>query len=203
MVWYKTIWQFLRKNRVAFLIISAVGGMLLLTIPMSKLNIGIRHALPVLPFVAIVLSLTITQLSRPFRITLAVATVLPVLVWLPNLLSYTNILVTPSTNAYKLFRDSNLDWNQQLYQVASILQEEYPGKKFALGDDKKTLGLSQLGLAALGIDVQSHMAGQPLTADYLILSASALTSPAFSEYSVKTPVRTISNTTFIYSVRPE
>jgi len=88
----------------------------------SRVNIGIRHALPVLPFLIVLAGAAATMwLSRVrWRILVCV-----LLAWhivssirsFPNYLSYANEAFGGPANAHKWLSDSNVDWGQSLKQV--------------------------------------------------------------------------------------
>jgi 4-amino-4-deoxy-L-arabinose transferase-like glycosyltransferase len=88
----------------------------------SRVNIGIRHVLPLLPFLIVIAGAAATVwFSRlPWRILVCV-----ILAWhvvssmhsFPDYLSYANEAFGGPANAYNWLGDSNVDWGQSLKEV--------------------------------------------------------------------------------------
>ncbi|BDC49406.1 glycosyl transferase [Bryobacterales bacterium F-183] len=91
----------------------------------SGMNLGIRHLLPVFPFLIL---LAAEGLRRVFTRWKSVGAVL--LVWhagtavyaYPNYLPYSNELVGGVPKTYRVMADSNADWGQGLLQTAAYLK---------------------------------------------------------------------------------
>lgn len=84
----------------------------------ARINIGLRHILPVYPFVILLAGYAAAHLRVPFRriavcVLIAIAAVESLLVF-PDYLAYFNSFVGGSRNGYKYLVDSNLDWGQDL-----------------------------------------------------------------------------------------
>ena len=84
----------------------------------ARINIGLRHILPVYPFVILLAGMAVAQAQSRFRriavcALLAVAATEALLVF-PDYLAYFNSFVGGSCNGYKYLVDSNLDWGQDL-----------------------------------------------------------------------------------------
>jgi hypothetical protein len=94
----------------------------------AKVQIGYRHVLPVMPFLAALAGLGLARIaaSSPRRAWLAaaLAALVPVsaLTAHPYYLSYFNQLTGGPSNGYKYFVDSNLDWGQDVKTLASWLK---------------------------------------------------------------------------------
>jgi hypothetical protein len=81
----------------------------------NKFQIGIRHALIMMPFLYIGLAHTINWLYTKHKMLLYALMFLhvaSVVRYLPNLMAYTNEIVWNKTRAYKIIRDSSLDYGQ-------------------------------------------------------------------------------------------
>ena len=95
----------------------------------SGFNLGIRHLLPVFPFLLILAGFGAWQLARSNRKWLAI--VAPLLVFhvvsstraFPDYLSYSNEAWGGPANTYKALTDSNADWAQQLKATKKYLDE--------------------------------------------------------------------------------
>jgi hypothetical protein len=113
------------RRELAFLIIPAAIYFLVAVI--STLNIGIRHILPVYPFLIILAGWGATELIRAKRkLAYAVALVLAFGMFsslraFPVYLAYANELWGGPANTYKYLSDSNADWGQQLKSVKRYL----------------------------------------------------------------------------------
>ncbi|MGB8013946.1 MAG: glycosyltransferase family 39 protein [Terriglobales bacterium] len=95
----------------------------------SQFNIGIRHILPVYPFLLILAAYAAWELGRSRRIWIYVASAF-VLFHVassahafPNYLPYSNEIWGGSANTYKVLTDSNVDWGQQLKLTKKYLEE--------------------------------------------------------------------------------
>ena len=118
----------------------------------TKFNIGVRHVLPLYPFMIILGAASITVLSRVVitklnkKIGLVVAGLLIFLfigsrAWsiattFPGYLSYCNFIFGGTENGWKVSNDSNYDWGQDVKRLAdyvnknsitSIASDIYPG----------------------------------------------------------------------------
>ena len=101
----------------------------------GALNIGIRHILPVFPFIYILVGLGIAawlkRISSAFWKKIAVSLVLvllafyiisSLLVW-PHYLTYYNEIAQGTKNGYKYAVDSNYDWGQDLKRLKEWVDE--------------------------------------------------------------------------------
>jgi tetratricopeptide (TPR) repeat protein len=87
----------------------------------SRMNIGLRHVLPIYPFLFVFAGGTAAKLwqsqSKVLRGAPLVAGIwlaLSTLIAWPNYLSFFNELIGGSRNGYKVLLDSNVDWGQDL-----------------------------------------------------------------------------------------
>jgi len=85
---------------------------------LTRINIGLRHVLPVYPFVILLAAYAAARLEIPFRriavcVLIVIATAESLIVF-PDYLAYFNFLVGGSRHGYKYLVDSNLDWGQDL-----------------------------------------------------------------------------------------
>jgi len=117
------------RRELAFLIIPAAIYFLVAVV--STLNIGIRHILPIYPFLIILAGWGAAELIRAKR-KLAYAVVfvlafgiLSSLRVFPVYLAYANELWGGPANTYKYLSDSNADWGQQLKSVKQYLDQRH------------------------------------------------------------------------------
>ena len=97
----------------------------------STLNIGVRHILPVYPFLAILAGWTAWQLIQRQRRWVYVVAIL--LLWnavsslrtYPVYLAYSNELWGGPSQTYRYLSDSNADWGQQLIAARKYLDSRH------------------------------------------------------------------------------
>ena len=92
-----------------------------------KVQIGYRHILPVMPFIAMLAGLALARLLEIKKGAWLVAGLLAlnaasVLRAHPHYLAYFNEPAGGPSNGYRLFVDSNLDWGQDVQGVADYLK---------------------------------------------------------------------------------
>lgn len=100
----------------------------------SRFNIGIRHLLPVYPFLFVLLGGGAAALwrdgTRPMRAGLLVLglwyVATPLAIY-PNYLSYFNEFVGGPKNGHKILLDSNLDWGQDLKTLKRWMDDHRVG----------------------------------------------------------------------------
>ena len=93
----------------------------------SHINIGVRHILPVYPFVVVMAGAVIHELVQRRRVALAASLVAasalePALVY-PHSLAFFNALVGGPAHGADYLSDSNLDWGQDLKGLKAWLDE--------------------------------------------------------------------------------
>jgi tetratricopeptide (TPR) repeat protein len=126
----------LGKNRDqarALIYLSVAGSGYLTVAILNRLNIGIRHILPLYPLAAIVAGAAVVVLAQRSRAwfwvcaALIAAHIASALSVFPNSLAYANEAWGGPSNAHWLLNDSNVDWGRQLYQVKEW-QQRHPGE---------------------------------------------------------------------------
>jgi hypothetical protein len=97
----------------------------------SGLNLGIRHILPIFPFLILIAAVSAWNVATRF----------PILKWpvallllghaatslhvYPNYLTYSNEIAGGPSNSYRLMTDSNVDWSQGLKQSAVYIAQHH------------------------------------------------------------------------------
>ncbi|HSX58262.1 MAG TPA: hypothetical protein VLE47_03300, partial [Candidatus Saccharimonadales bacterium] len=105
----------------------------------SKFNIGLRHILPIYPFILIIAAAgfvaLIHNIERVFHKSLALALVSLVLLIIiggrvysiattyPHFLSYYNFIGGGTDNGWKVADDANYDWGQDVGRLADFVRE--------------------------------------------------------------------------------
>ncbi len=104
----------------------------------SKLNIGIRHVMPIYPFIImiaaagfVVLAKTLTQ-NLKTKTLMALVLLIAIFVasrgWsvvttYPYFLSYYNVIAGGTDNGWKISQDSNYDWGQDVKRLADWVKQ--------------------------------------------------------------------------------
>ncbi len=115
-------------NSLLFLIIYIAASL------KSKLNIGIRHLLPIFPFIYLLISIAITKIwsqikfNQKKKFNLIIAFLLSwylilTLIAFPNYLSYFNEIAAYGKYGEFYLNDSNLDWGQDLIYLANWVKK--------------------------------------------------------------------------------
>lgn len=96
----------------------------------SHLNLGVRHILPIYPFIFILsgymIKVSIKRLNNIFKIILVTILLLHItssILIYPHFLAYFNKLVGGPQNGAKYLVDSNLDWGQDLKNLEKYLKK--------------------------------------------------------------------------------
>ena len=118
----------LKQDQAAFLLLPV--AILFLATSQSTVDIGLRHILPVYPFLFVVASrMTTVRLRRrwlaPTLIAVALSlTVVSSLRIAPHQLAYFNEIIGGPDEGYRYLVDSNLDWGQDLKNLKAYMEKE-------------------------------------------------------------------------------
>jgi hypothetical protein len=110
----------IRRRRFEVIVCAIFATLFLVVSAFSSLNLGIRHVLPIYPFLYAACAIALFDVSRRMRIAaavLVVAQALTAVVAYPSYLSYFNPLIGSARNADRILIDSNLDWGQDLRRL--------------------------------------------------------------------------------------
>ena len=121
----------LERHQTIFLLLPVI--VILLAMTQSKVNIGLRHILPVYPFLLLLAARLATvpfepRWMRQFLIGAPILlTAVSALRIAPHQLAYFNEFVGGPEQGYRYLSDSNLDWGQDLKGVRTyMLKEKLP-----------------------------------------------------------------------------
>jgi Dolichyl-phosphate-mannose-protein mannosyltransferase len=123
-LYFRRCWDW---RRAAFLVVPP--ALYFVVAMFSGLNIGIRHILPIFPFVGILaaaVAWTLWQRHGAWRYVVAGLLMFHIVSSLrsfPNYLAYSNEVWGGPSNTYKWLSDSNVDWGQQLKATSRYLQQ--------------------------------------------------------------------------------
>ncbi len=118
-------WSGKSYRRAAYLLLPP--ALFLGTSLTSGTNVGIRHVLPVYPFLILAAAAAaweFTKRGRAWAVVVAVLVVFHIassLRSIPNYLAYSNELAGGTGQTYRLLSDSNVDWGQGLIQARDYL----------------------------------------------------------------------------------
>ncbi len=118
----------LGKNEVTFLLLPV--AILFAAAMNGRINIGLRHVLPVYPFLFVAASRVATfrfrrRVARGALLGIPLAaTALSSLLVGPHYLAYFNELVGGPAQGYRYLSDSNIDWGQDLAGVKAYMERE-------------------------------------------------------------------------------
>jgi len=125
-------WRFWKKHRRELLFLIVPPAIFLAASCASNINMGIRHILPVLPFLILFgASGTWVLLSR-YKNGLAVCAVAVILHAasslhaFPNYIAYSNEFWGGPSNTYRYLADSNVDWGQSMKEAKAYLDRAQP-----------------------------------------------------------------------------
>lgn len=96
----------------------------------SSLNIGFRHALPVLPFIVVLAAAGIARIwqagrgARAAVVALVIAHAASSLSWYPHFLPYVSEYFPHRDEGHRLLTDSSHDWGQALPLLRRFMEEE-------------------------------------------------------------------------------
>jgi len=117
-----------RNEDEGFLLLSILPMLIFFSLP-TKINIGIRYILPLLPLLAILAGKTARVESRAWRRVLAILCIWYAgsALWIyPHYIAYFNEFVGGPSKGYKYLVDSNLDWGQNLDGLTEYLMKDGP-----------------------------------------------------------------------------
>jgi hypothetical protein len=118
----------LKARQAIFLLLPVI--IILLATTQAKVNIGLRHILPIYPFLFVLASrLATIRLQRrwlaPALIGVALSlTMISSLRIAPHQLAYFNEIIGGPGQGYRYLADSNLDWGQDLKSLKAYIDKE-------------------------------------------------------------------------------
>lgn len=232
---------FVVKTSVALLVLLAVGlwthrlyrergrEMWFLLLPplvyfavslFSPINIGVRHLLPVYPFFIVIAAGGICFWSQKYQpvkyilIALLLFHAATAARTVPNYLAFANEVWGGTGNSYRIFRDSNVENQQNLKLVAEyVARERIPECWFAAygsGELARAHQPCRMMPALLGLWATLYVSGQveepvpPVIEGTVFLSVTVLPPAPFAEYlpiAQTTPVAQIGGSIFVYRGR--
>jgi hypothetical protein len=135
------------------------AGVFLAASMAGKIDIGIRHVLPIIPLMYLFAAWQLTQGRWVWLLGILIAcAAVETAVVHPDYLSYFNVAAGGPGNGDRFALDSNLDWNQDVYRMADWIKANANGRPYAIRLDNRrnTPLLRVLGLHASALDASPH-----------------------------------------------
>jgi hypothetical protein len=178
-------------------IAAGVFGYLAIT---SKLDIGIRHIMPMMVFFSLFMALSLDRILLEWNwkplIPLIIFTYCsPVFLASTNLIGYSNAFVEPSSLAYRYFDDSNLDWGQDSRAIVATIRKNFPNQPIY-----SDYYLSPYALGYYGIQTVHFERSDPPRNQIIMLTASELKWKEWKPFQKLIPLATTTNSTFFYKL---
>jgi 4-amino-4-deoxy-L-arabinose transferase-like glycosyltransferase len=181
------------------LCIGLAPGIYFLTAVLANLNLGLRHVLPVYPFLFVGVAWGVALLWREiprFRwiaAALAIGLVVESSMAYPNYLAFFNRAVGGSAGGIELLSDSNLDWGQDLKLLADWRRKN-PDKPLYVSyfgfADPRFYGIDGIWIPGEGLFSLLPVTTTMEPGSYLAVSATSLQGTYFVE-PMRTRFRTI------------
>jgi len=172
----------------------------------SKLNLGVRHILPIYPFIFMLLGVFCADFLHQFRhYKYLIAIILTVLfVWYiassikiyPSYLSYFNEFIGGPKNGGNYLSDSNIDWGQDLRRLKQYLDDNKIYDKIKM----EYFWTSTDGPTYYGINWQQLEQNNPNQKGYIAIGVSALANKEFSWLKNYEPITRIGNSVYLYKI---
>lgn len=143
----------------------------------SAFNIGARHLMPVVGWLAVLAGWTLAQVGLRLRVVAFAALMVAPVVAFPHYISHFSLLVGGPRGGEKILHDSNLDWGQDWARLAKLAKGRGWRPLYALylgADDPSGYGVGVENLMTTGrLPVSGYVA---------VSSATALIAPHYFTY---------------------
>ncbi len=184
----------------------------------SKMNIGVRHILPVYAFFTVAAAVGAVWMSRKFRafryalIAILIFHAVAAVRTAPNYIAFANDFFGGTNDSYLIFRDSSVDWGQNYKLVNEYLQRENIADCWFAGfGNQEIMRVSQScrlmpDSRLQRFSTQIFDAAPPVVEGTVLVSVSNLPPRGGAEYLPLTetePIAQIGGTIFVYRGRFE
>jgi hypothetical protein len=118
-----------QTNTITFWLLIGIPFYFLIILGLfNNVQIGIRHAILIYPFIYVMVGFMVTlPISRNIKLVAVTLVVLysaaSFYFYYPNLISYSNEFIANKKNAYKIMADSNIDYGQGVYVLEKYLKK--------------------------------------------------------------------------------
>src|SRR5215467_7324106 len=215
------LWIYKRKERSAELFLLVPVFVYFTFAVLSRMNIGLRHILPIYPFLFVLIGGTVAQLWQSGTRIKRAAVVLLGLWYLwssasvyPHYLTFFNEIAGGPKNGHRVLVDSNLDWGQDLpglkqwMDASGVKKIQFLYFGFCNVAEPQYYGIDALHLPGSCAYRQSMAKKDGIIPDYLAISASYLYGPALDEglrgwvkpLRTIAPITTVGHSVYVYSI---
>jgi len=210
-----------KKQREAWTICAAIvcPAFYMAMAMRSNLNIGIRHVLPVYPFLFLFMGVMAARCFARFPkiggwliVLLLIGIASETFAAFPNFIPFFNVAAGGSRGGLGLLSDSNIDWGQNLPALAQW-QREHPDRQLYLCDfglpDPRYYGLHYIELEGSQLEQQDQTVPSGLPPVYAI-SAVALQGPfllpvaieVYSKFRNEQSIAVLNGAIYLYDHAP-
>jgi hypothetical protein len=171
----------------------------------SHVDIGLRHLLPIYPFLCVLLGLGLSALTVPWLAWVLLAmTAAETAGRFPYYTAFFNVLAGGPAAGPRYLLDSNLDWGQDLKRVRRFMQDHHI-EKIRL-QYFGSFEPSDIGLRYDGVPLTSDARGRAGLDEYVAISATLLNGQYvdpqwFAWLRPLTPVERIGYSIYVYDLR--
>jgi 4-amino-4-deoxy-L-arabinose transferase-like glycosyltransferase len=203
----KSIW---RSNRSWIDVAPVIAALTILLVCLpSRINIGVRHILPIYPLLAIIAGVGACRLWEVVKLKyVAAALILTLVAWQltssigvhPNYLTYFNAFA--GKHPERVLIDSDLDWGQDLLRLSAALQQRHVRQVSLAYAGSSRLDLTRFGLPAFQVLAPHQPATGWIAISLLQLKTGGLGLPddSFSWLEAYTPVALVGQSIRLYYV---
>jgi hypothetical protein len=161
----------------------------------SKVNIGVRHLLPIFPLLTVGIGCAIPRLKQWLVGGLVIWQVIICLIYAPLYLQFFSEAVGGANNGYKYLIDSNYDWGQDAKRLKAFLDERHIGQIY-LDYFGTQFSIEYLKIPNTRIDAEK---ARQIVQGYLVVSASELMRPEWNWLrETHQPTARVADTLFVY-----
>jgi hypothetical protein len=209
-------WRLEESHQWAFAVVLTAGGIYLLAAVRSDVNVGIRHLMPVYPFLYILLGAAaglIWQFSKSSKVILpllAIGLAVETFTCFPDFIPFLNVAVGGWRQGVNLLGDSNIDLGEDLPALAQW-QRENPDRQLYLSyfgtADPRYYGIHYVNLpGSMAQPDQDRPNGLPAV---VAVSAAMLRNPLLSSAQQtlfkflqgRQPMVVLGHTIYVYEIR--
>ena len=171
------------------------AALFLLAAMTSKVNIGVRHLLPMFPLLTVGIGCAIPRLKQWLVGSLVAWQAVICLLCAPLYLQFFTEAVGGADNGYKYLIDSNYDWGQDAKRLKAFLDERHIGQIY-LDYFGTQYSIEYLKIPNTRIDAEK---ARQIVQGWLVVSASQLMRPEWSWLrETHHPIARVADTLFVY-----
>ena len=209
--WKKIVILYKRIPFIYYILIIPIIVYMVFSIT-SNLNLGVRHLMPIYPFIFILVAGAVTKIKfkQAFRnyvyviclvLIMAIYVVTAFITW-PHYLSYFSELIGGAKNGNQYLMDSNLDWGQDLKNLKYYVNEhEEIDELYCMVSGWS--GPAYYDIPCLNLPTNEQIDNYPDLSGYIAISISYLQreDKIYSWLWEYQPIDQIGYTIYIYNIK--